>query len=150
MNTTPHRAYDDDAPIGAADVEDARRFMRVMRVVRVVFGAAFFFVAFIAAATVCMALSDSWDQVACEGVAEETRANLEAEMPALLGETAQDTSLFPFWRHPEKAVIHKSDDPEVVVVDFPSLVLLVNKGRIEASTMRCGLGDRHPRRAWLL
>ena len=119
--------FDEDAPIGAADVDEAVRFLRLWRLLRVVGGGCA-----ILGCALGVVVVDGWQQhraafAWCEGGVVAVHADLAAALPP-------------------DAVVHKG--PHGVVIDTPRLAALVVDGRVVASTLRCGPGERMAAQAW--
>jgi hypothetical protein len=146
MTPTADRAYDDDAPILAGDVESARSFLRLKRVAMVVLTPVAVMGAIMGSLMLLAILKDVVAQRRCVALREHSHAALEAELPATMRAKPDDT--FTLWPGaPDTVVIHRGDDG-YIVVDAPNVAALMKDGRVVASTLRCGRGDNQPRTAW--
>jgi len=119
------RMTEDAAPITDADVRAARTFLRRLWLTLVPGGV-------VVVAAAALAVQDWFER-------RDDRAACEAGVAARLAALEQAP--------PADAVLHRG--PGVVVVDNAELAALMVDGRVVASSLRCGPGERVPMRAWI-
>lgn len=129
MERNLDRMVDDEAPIGVADVDEAVRFLRLWRVLRVIgLGGA------VVGGLVAVATVDLWLE------RRSAFSTCEARVAAL--HTALETA------PPADATLH-AGPAGVVVIDTATVVALVVDGRVVASTLRCEPEAQSPAVAWV-